>query len=94
MGFGLKSMTLGKGNRLAAILFTCQNQMGKGREWNCLFILDWEMAFELNFWWEILCSKMGMAPSLNEKYEKCRSVGVGVINAIYNISKVLIITLD
>ena len=30
MWFGLKSMTVGKGNRLAAILYNCQNQMGKG----------------------------------------------------------------
>ena len=26
--------------------------MGKGREWDCLFILGWEIGFELNFWWE------------------------------------------
>ena len=52
MGFGLKSMTVGKGNRSEAILYTCQNQMGKGREWDCLFILGWEMVSELNFQWE------------------------------------------
>ena len=49
MWFGLKSMTVGKGNRLAAILYICQNQMGKGREWDCLFILGSEMGFELHF---------------------------------------------
>ena len=37
---------------------------------------------------------MGIVLSSNEKYEECRTVGVGVINAIHNISKVLIITLD
>ena len=45
----LKSMTVGKGNKWAAILYTCENQMGKGREWDCLFILGWDMEFELNF---------------------------------------------
>ena len=37
---------------------------------------------------------MGIAPSLNEKYEECRTVVVGLINAIHNISKVLIIMFD
>ena len=54
--------------------------MGKAREWDCLFILGWEMGFELNFWWERegignhftnLYFKMGITPSLNEKYEEC-----------------------
>ena len=49
MGFGFKSVTVGKGIRLAAILYNCQNQMGKGREWKCLFILCWETGLELNF---------------------------------------------
>ena len=65
-------MTVGKGNRSEAILYTCQNQMGKGREWDYHFILDWEMEFEINIWWERegngnhftnLSFKMGIAPS-------------------------------
>ena len=40
--FGLKSMTVGKGIRLA-IFYICQNQMKKGSELNCLFILVWEI---------------------------------------------------
>ena len=52
--------------------------MGKGREWDCLFILGWEMGFELNFWWERegignhftnLYFKMEITSSLNEKFE-------------------------
>ena len=42
VGFSLKSMTLGKGIRLATILYTCQ----KGREWDCFIFLGWEMEFE------------------------------------------------
>ena len=48
MGFGLKSMTVRKGIRLAIILYTLQNQIGKGRVWDCLFIFGWEMGFKLN----------------------------------------------
>ena len=56
------------------------------REWDFLFILCWEMGFELNFWWERegienyvpqFCFEMGIALSLNEKYEECKTVGVG-----------------
>ena len=81
MGFGLKSMTVGKGNILAAILYTCHNQMEMGREWDCLFILCREMGFELDFWWERegignhftnLYFKMGIAPYFNDKYEGYR----------------------
>ena len=50
LGFGPKSMTVGKGIRLAAILYSCQNKMGKGRKWECLFILGWEMGIDFNFW--------------------------------------------
>ena len=59
------------------------------------------MGFELIFWWERegignhftnLYFKMGIAPSLNETYEECRTVGVGVISVIHNISKGLIIS--
>ena len=49
MVIGLQLMTMGKGSRLAAISFTCENYMGKGREWYCLFILGWEMGIDLIF---------------------------------------------